>query len=215
MHAVVVKHRHRPRREGEQERAERRHLILDLMQVEKDATRAACLQVLKARKLRKQAEAISQTDHVQSCEIIEQAMQIWPQSATLHQCAAQIYSASPDWDKTDLAVLHAKRALSLNPDSHESLSLAIELLLTQGRDVEACKLFLREFSFSPQNVEIIHTVRLLPGPKYRPLKTMMWQHTHFLQPWKKAFSSSLVTAHKNAGNDAASRAGVWFSKNIL
>jgi tetratricopeptide (TPR) repeat protein len=196
------------------QRAELRSLIKKLLLMEREATRAAGLKVIKAKELRKEAEAIAKTDIVRACEIIEDAIRLWPQSSSLFLSAAQIYSADLDHDKSELAVRYAKKALSINPNAHEALVLAMELLLSNGQNVEACKLYIRAVLLAPQNFHIIHAVRLLPGPKYRPLRVMMWQKAFFLNPWNLGLSNALSAMHKAAGNDAANLARARFYKSI-
>ena len=180
-------------------------LVKEMLFIEQDVTRAMCLRKLDAKNMGAEAWSLREADHAQACGMIQKAIEIWPTSAALHLQSAQIHSKGQDDGSIETAISHATRALHLNPNLHEALSLAMGLLISKDRENEACSMFLKAALISPRNKALLNSVRFLTG-RYRSFKTMIWQKAFFLEPWSEGFSNALRVMHQNAGNLEASTA---------
>jgi glycosyltransferase involved in cell wall biosynthesis len=181
-------------------------LIENLIEVERDATKAACHEVLRAKTLQKQAEVIVKSDHIAARKLIVEAVSIWPQSSPLYQTAATVMLTGAQDEKSE-ALTMAKKALAIDPANHEALTIALDILLSLGKAAEARGLYERAILLQPSNPRIVGGMVLrFHGDAPIPFKVLILQKAFLLDPSNKGLSVVLSNHHKALGNGAASEA---------
>ncbi len=174
-----------------------------LARLEEQAAIEAGLEVLKAKALKNEAEALLQADPEKAIDCLEEAMRLWPDSAELCFFAAKCCQTSKSAERRQASIDMAMSAFSIDPDLVEAIAFAVATLVSEKQFERAFSLFKWAVLLNPASDRLALVARHLPGPNFRPIRLMFFQRAFFQRPWSRQSNNHLISIYKNLDENTA------------